>query len=61
VRIPATAGLRGLLLGVGIGVAVTGLRLIVGGERPWSESHPEKADLTPADGTQASESGQADG
>jgi hypothetical protein len=61
VRIPATAGLRGLLLGVGIGVAVTGLRLIVGGERPWSESHREKADLTAADGTQASESGQADG
>ncbi len=36
-EVPSTAGVRGILLGVGLGVMATGLRLIVGLDRPYSE------------------------
>lgn len=35
--VPSTAGVRGILLGVGLGAMATGLRLIVGLDRPYSE------------------------
>lgn len=35
--VPSTAGVRGVLLGVGLGAMATGLRLIVGLDRPYSE------------------------
>ncbi len=36
-RFPAEAGLRGILIGVGLGTLATGLRLLVGLDRPYSE------------------------
>jgi hypothetical protein len=36
-QIPATAGARGILLGVSLGILVTGLRILVGSDRPYSE------------------------
>lgn len=36
-NVPSTAGARGILLGVAIGTIATGLRLIVGLDRPYSE------------------------
>lgn len=34
---PAEAGVRGILIGVGLGTLATGLRLLVGLDRPYSE------------------------
>ncbi|MBI4785660.1 MAG: hypothetical protein HY782_01250 [Chloroflexi bacterium] len=36
-NVPSTAGVRGILLGVALGTIATGLRLIVGMDRPYSE------------------------
>jgi len=36
VNVPGMAGMRGLLLGVALGVVITGLRVLVGSERPYS-------------------------
>jgi hypothetical protein len=36
-NVPSTAGVSGILLGVGLGAMATGLRLIVGLDRPYSE------------------------
>jgi hypothetical protein len=36
-NVPATAGVRGILLGVALGTIATGLRLIAGMDRPYSE------------------------
>ncbi len=36
-NVPATAGVRGILLGVALGVIATGLRLLTGIDRPYSE------------------------
>ena len=35
--VPSTAGVRGILLGVALGTIATGLRLIMGMDRPYSE------------------------
>lgn len=35
--VPSTAGVRGILLGVALGTIATGLRLITGMDRPYSE------------------------
>lgn len=35
--VPSEAGVRGILLGVGLGTMATGLRLLVGLDRPYSE------------------------
>ena len=35
--VPALAGTRGILLGVALGTVVTGLRLLMGIDRPYSE------------------------
>ncbi len=35
-QIPATAGARGILIGVSLGILVTGLRILVGSDRPYS-------------------------
>jgi hypothetical protein len=35
--IPSTAGVRGILLGVALGTIATGLRLLIGMDRPYSE------------------------
>lgn len=37
VAVPALAGIRGILLGVSLGVILTGIRLLMGVERPYSE------------------------
>lgn len=37
VNVPAVAGMRGILLGVALGVIATGLRLLVGIDRPYSQ------------------------
>jgi hypothetical protein len=37
VRVPAMAGVRGILLGVALGATLTGLRLLLGLERPYSD------------------------
>lgn len=34
-RVPATAGARGILLGVGLGTITTGLRILLGTDRPY--------------------------
>jgi hypothetical protein len=36
-RVPATAGLRGILLGVALGVTATALRVLIGADRPTSD------------------------
>jgi hypothetical protein len=36
-RFPAEAGVRGMLIGIGLGTLATGLRLLVGLDRPYSE------------------------
>ncbi len=36
-RVPSEAGVRGIMLGVALGTIATGLRLIVGMDRPYSE------------------------
>lgn len=36
-RFPAEAGVRGIMIGVGLGTLATGLRLLVGLDRPYSE------------------------
>lgn len=36
-RVPAEAGVRGILIGVALGTIATGLRLLVGLDRPYSE------------------------
>jgi hypothetical protein len=36
-NVPSTAGVRGILLGVALGTIATGLRLLVGMDRPYSE------------------------
>ena len=36
-RVPAEAGIRGILIGVALGTIATGLRLLVGLDRPYSE------------------------
>lgn len=35
-QIPAAAGARGILIGVSLGIVVTGLRILVGSDRPYS-------------------------
>jgi hypothetical protein len=35
--VPAMAGVRGILLGVGLGALLTGIRLLLGIERPYSD------------------------
>jgi hypothetical protein len=35
-QIPAAAGARGILLGVSLGILVTGLRILAGSDRPYS-------------------------
>jgi hypothetical protein len=37
VAVPALAGIRGILLGVSLGAMLTGIRLLLGVERPYSE------------------------
>lgn len=37
VAVPALAGIRGILLGVSLGAVLTGIRLLLGVERPYSE------------------------
>lgn len=37
VAVPALAGVRGILLGVALGAVLTGIRLLLGVERPYSE------------------------
>jgi hypothetical protein len=37
VRVPGMAGMRGLLLGVALGIVVTGLRVLLTQDRPYSE------------------------
>lgn len=37
IAVPATAGMRGLLIGVGLGTLLTGLRVLTGLDRPHSE------------------------
>jgi hypothetical protein len=37
VSVPAMAGVRGLLLGVALGTVITGLRILFGSDRPYSE------------------------
>jgi hypothetical protein len=34
-RVPVTAGMRGLLLGVALGIVATGLRVLLGADRPY--------------------------
>lgn len=36
-NVPTVAGVRGILLGVGLGVIATGLRLLTGADRPYAE------------------------
>ena len=36
-NVPAMAGVRGILLGVGLGAALTGVRLLLGVERPYGD------------------------
>ena len=35
--VPAMAGVRGILLGVALGALLTGIRLLLGAERPYSD------------------------
>jgi hypothetical protein len=35
--VPAMAGVRGILLGVGLGALLTAIRLLLGVERPYSD------------------------
>lgn len=37
IRVPGRAGIRGLLLGVALGTLITGLRVLLGSDRPHSE------------------------
>ncbi len=37
IAVPGTAGMRGLLLGVGLGVMITALRVFIGDERPYTD------------------------
>jgi hypothetical protein len=37
VNVPALAGVRGILLGVSLGIIATGLRVLTGLDRPYSE------------------------
>jgi hypothetical protein len=37
IAVPALAGIRGILLGVSLGAVLTGIRLLLGVERPYSE------------------------
>jgi hypothetical protein len=37
IRVPAMAGMRGILLGVGLGITATALRVLMGADRPSSE------------------------
>jgi len=37
-NVPAMAGARGILLGIALGTIVAGLRLLMGIERPYSDS-----------------------
>ena len=41
IRVPGTAGTRGLLLGVALGTVIAGLRVIFGSERPHAEDSVE--------------------
>jgi hypothetical protein len=34
-RVPVTAGMRGILLGVSLGIVATGLRVLLGADRPY--------------------------
>ena len=36
-QVPAVAGARGILLGVGLGTVATGLRILLGSDRPYGE------------------------
>ena len=36
-QVPAAAGARGILLGVGLGTVATGLRILLGSDRPYGE------------------------
>ncbi len=36
-NVPAMAGMRGLLIGVGLGVLLIGLRVLIGSDRPYSD------------------------
>lgn len=38
IRVPGMAGIRGLLLGVALGTVITGLRVLLGQDRPHAES-----------------------
>ena len=38
IKVPGMAGMRGLLLGVALGTILTALRVLMAGERPYSES-----------------------
>ena len=37
IRVPAMAGMRGILLGVGLGITATALRVLMGADRPSSD------------------------
>jgi uncharacterized membrane-anchored protein YitT (DUF2179 family) len=37
IRVPAMAGMRGILLGVAIGITATALRVLIGADRPTSD------------------------
>ena len=36
-QVPAVAGSRGILLGVALGTIATGLRILIGSDRPYGE------------------------
>jgi hypothetical protein len=36
-RVPAMAGMRGILLGVALGITATALRVLIGADRPSSD------------------------
>lgn len=36
-QVPAAAGARGILLGVALGIVATGLRILIGSDRPYGE------------------------
>jgi hypothetical protein len=37
IHVPGMAGIRGLLLGVALGTVITGIRVLLGSDRPHSE------------------------
>ena len=65
IRVPATAGMRGLLLGVALGTTIAGLRVILGSERPYADPAANGGRHAPAvigiTADQTGQEGPADG